>query len=115
MVTLLGPGIGEVDVKTVDRTCRHEITKEDRGIGSQDADVAQVPAPDSVRRVTVELAGPLDSEEVHLRLHLGLRHKEGRSARPDLDVNRAGTSENPGKIDLAAQIFRYQRDIRVLS
>ena len=74
-------------------------------IGPDYSDVCQPPPSDSVHGVAVVVAGPFDAEEIDLRLCHSLVEQEGGSADTDFNMNGAGTSENPDKINFTVQTF----------
>ena len=102
VVSLLGPRVGEVDVVDVHGFVRDAAGDEVGGVGADYADVADVPAAEAVNGPAVVLVGPLDAEEVDIGLDSGLMEKERPLAAADLDVDRAGASENLREV----QFFR---------
>lgn len=87
-------------------TIRDEISHESAGIGTDDSHVGQAPSANAVNSVTVVFVGPLNAEEIDVRLDPCLIQKERSFTRADLYVDRACTSENPEKIDFPIQILR---------
>ena len=105
MMSFFRPGVGEINVETIDRIIGNEIGYESNGIGSYYAHIGQCPSADTVNGEAVIFSCPFDTEEIDVRLGLSLVYKESSLARANLDMNRAFSSENPCKIDFAVQIF----------
>ena len=105
VVALFRPGVGEIDVETFDRTIGDEIDYKVRGVGSDYADIFELPPADAVDGVAVVFYRPLDAEEIDVGLGSGLVEEEGGFAGSDFDMDGIFSSENPRKIDFALQIF----------
>ena len=108
VMAFFGLWVGEIDVEEVNGVIVNKIGQEDSGIGADNPNVRQAPSADAIHGVAVVFAGPFDAEEIIVRLYPGLVEQEGAFAGADLDVDRASTSYNLGKIDFAIQIFGFQ-------
>lgn len=77
------------------------------GIGANYSYVFQCPSPDPVDGVAIVFTGPLDTEEIELRLGHSLVEQESGAAGADFNLDGASPSENLYKIDSAIQIFGF--------
>ncbi len=114
VVTLFRPGVGEINVKTIDGIIRDEVDYKVHGIGADDSHVFQLPPADAVNGVAIVFACPFDAEEIDVRLGLGLVKEEGSLAGADFDLDGVFASENLREVDFALQIFGSQGDRRVV-
>jgi hypothetical protein len=105
MMPLLWPRVGKINMETFHRIVRHKLTQKLRCIGANYTNVLQPPPADSVNCVTVIFPRPFDTKKINLRLSFRLIDNKSTFPAPDLYMNRTITSENPGKIDFAFQIF----------
>ncbi len=114
MVSLLRPGVGEIDMETFHGIVGDEGGQEVCCIDADEPDVAYPPSADAVNGVSEVSAGPLDTEEIDIGHSPCLIEKEGGLACANLDMDWAATSENFGKIDFAVQIFGLQFNRRIV-
>ncbi len=101
VVTFFRPGIGKVNMETIYGILGNKIGQKNSGIGADYPHVCQAPSADTVNCVAVVFTGPFDTEEIVTRPGACLIKQEGPFAGTDFDMDRAGTSENPDKIDFA--------------
>jgi len=107
VMTFFRPGVGEIDMKAVHRVVRHKVSKELCGIGADYPNIAQAPSADTVNTIAVVFVGPFDTQKIDLRPGPGLVEQERCFAAAHFNMHRPGTSENPGKIYFAVQIFDF--------
>ena len=62
------PGVREIDVETIYRVMRYEIGQKGDSVYTNYPHVCQAPSADAVNGITVVFAGPLDAEEIDVRL-----------------------------------------------
>ena len=108
------PGVRELDVEAIYGVIRDEVGQKVCGVGADYTHVCKTPSADAVNAVAVVLAGPFDAEEINIRLSRSLIEKKGGLAGTYLNVNGAGTSEKMDKVNFAIQIFRFERDRRIV-
>ncbi len=77
VVTFFRPGVGEIDVETIDGIIWDKINYEVHGVGADDSDVFKSPSADAVNGVAIVFSSPFDAEEIDVRLGLCLIEEEG--------------------------------------
>ena len=107
VMTFFRPGVGEIDMKTIHRAVRHKVGQELCSIGASYANVIHSPSADAVNAIAVVLVCPFDTQKIDLWPGPGMVEQECCLAAADFNMHRGGTSENPGKIDFAVQIFDF--------
>jgi len=88
VVASLRPWVTEVDVNHLCDAVGETVAEEFACIGQQDANMLELVASQAICRGTPEVGGPLDAEEVPIRLDRRLLAEECSLSRTDLDFQR---------------------------
>lgn len=119
VVSLLGPGVGEVKMDDAGDGGGRAEAEEVGGVGVEHADVGEVVAADAVCGVAEELAGVFDAEEVGVGLEDGLLGEEGAFAGADLEFERSvgvvepGAEVDPGGLGVVDEVVGKRGEVFV--
>lgn len=100
VVFFLGPGVGEVEVDDIDRLVGASPLEQLRCVGVEHTDIGMrvlglLLSADAIGDVGGKLAGPLDAQEVGVRLKMGLLDQKRALAGADFDFEAFGRIFEP--------------------